>query len=1140
MPGYSAGSSLLTFNAGLYKLEEISIWSMTRQPYQIIDDMFGRLIPSNEPFLVVYLSGSFQVAAINAPILPMNKYIDSIAVKNLASVSLTFSSASLDLVGSPAVGTCGPLVTPNLYTPPGAALTVCDTVPYLTTYSVTLNSVTGTLAGEVNEAYVYIKNHVLTLYAGKKVGDLVLTWVSQEQGDVQIIGYVEGAPPCPMANLTNKASYAGATSVTFTAPTSVTLKYQQGFDSSNETKLDYGDSFGVDIGLDANLAPLGIGVTMKKGAVFQLSLTAGSSGSSTNSSDFGYQNTASAKLDESNKFTVKMQGTLSPYTGDLFMASLNTLTTPSNTAGNPSSKTAILPNPNLGGFTTSNPPGALPKTAPTEEKFGQRMYVPSPYGQAFVTSRTLDVYQQTLLQTKTVYGFVRIPNPNIPRDLNIVSFRMSSKYIRPGCLDGVVGYAYNPATLPSGAKTYTTSTGQMQVVYDGNFSPGEVGQDASYMRVVEAYQVKKQIDLQAFNTLALYQTASNNNDTLPDPTLTPALDFYNEYIWSSRGGTQEVKHTYTTSFEEVYTTSNINSAVAKLAFNLKLVGAGVTVVDANFAWTNTIKGTAKYSYTTTATSSFDITASFDGIENETQMRYASNNDAHFVMNFNSMFNPNNQSGLNLVIGSDGLVYNIVPSVSSGSGLPVSDNIDTSQTYTQPQPAYTTGNADGLTGNLAPYDRPGKTSLFRTYAFFLQPTQQNSDDFWETVIDQVWLANSPDADAAAMRSAAGNISIPWRLLYRVTYSERFLPPVSTEATVVPQITPVMAVPVLNPASDFLFQNIGTLPRPAHNPANDIEANIVLAAPTVSGMSPGTVPTTGPNVGMPVLPNNVIPFDLVKATVPIVNWGDTNNAKLMTQLLTSVLGLNTVPMSPIVLPGSTLVAQVMDPVNGGPLYSIYTDPNGLTVNVPTNFGVTVYQDVNSNPVQYYDGKTFHSLQADYIASPDGTLMYYIQPPSTYDQTSFNLVGDYDLFGHPGDEWRYYLVSGMSANMTSEPTVTGVGPFLSSTGTTPYTGFTIASSQHAKGGSNQVQGYVLVQGILQWPNLNSNAETFADVLVYKAMSLLDTFPIGDPEVLISFLEAQYPGAFLIPSYPGATTCPQPRDQPRLCPEYRVVLQR
>src|SRR5262249_44941128 len=115
-------------------------------------------------------------------------------------------------------------------------------------------------------------------------------------------------------------------------------------------------------------------------------------------------------------------------------------------------------------------------------------------------------------------------------------------------------------------------------------------------------------------------------------------------------------------------------------------------------------------------------------------------------------------------------------------------------------------------------------------------------------------------------------------------------------------------------------------------------------------------------------------------------------------------------------------------------------------------------------------------------------------------------YDLFGHPGDEWRYYLVSGMSANMTSEPTVDGFGPFLSSSG---FTGFEIATAAHATGGAKQVQGYVLAQGILQWPHLNTNAETFADVQVYKAMSLLDAFPIGDPEVLIAFLKSQFGAA-------------------------------
>ena len=184
----------------------------------------------------------------------------------------------------------------------------------------------------------------------------------------------------------------------------------------------------------------------------------------------------------------------------------------------------------------------------------------------------------------------------------------------------------------------------------GTSHRGEVGHDASYMRVVEAYQVKKQIDQQAFNTLALYQTAYNNGDSLPDPTLTPALDFYNEYIWSARGGTQEVKHTYTTSYDEVYTTTTVTTKVpSKNVFDIKLTASTLTIFDIKSTSTTTSKDTAKYSYNTTATSSFDITASFDGIESDTQMRYASNNDAHFVMNFNSMFNPNNQSGLNWLL-----------------------------------------------------------------------------------------------------------------------------------------------------------------------------------------------------------------------------------------------------------------------------------------------------------------------------------------------------------------------------------------------------------------------------------------------------------------------------------------------------------
>ena len=71
--------------------------------------------------------------------------------------------------------------------------------------------------------------------------------------------------------------------------------------------------------------------------------------------------------------------------------------------------------------------------------------------------------------------------------------------------------------------------------------------------------------------------------------------------------------------------------------------------------------------------------------------------------------------------------------------------------------------------------------------------------------------------------------------------------------------------------------------------------------------------------------------------------------------------------------------------------------------------VYQDVNGNPIQYFDGQTYRTLQADFVPTVDGTITYYIQPPSTYDQTVFDLAGDDDLYGSPGDQWRNYLVLG-----------------------------------------------------------------------------------------------------------------------------------
>ena len=82
------------------------MWQMVRQPYQVIDDMFGRLVASNEPFLAIYLSGSFDVTTITPqtrrPAVPADEQLHrQHAVTNGAPLDLTFSSASLDLARLP-------------------------------------------------------------------------------------------------------------------------------------------------------------------------------------------------------------------------------------------------------------------------------------------------------------------------------------------------------------------------------------------------------------------------------------------------------------------------------------------------------------------------------------------------------------------------------------------------------------------------------------------------------------------------------------------------------------------------------------------------------------------------------------------------------------------------------------------------------------------------------------------------------------------------------------------------------------------------------------------------------------------------------------------------------------------------------
>lgn len=82
---------------------------------------------------------------------------------------------------------------------------------------------------------------------------------------------------------------------------------------------------------------------------------------------------------------------------------------------------------------------------------------------------------------------------------------------------------------------------------------------------------------------------------------------------------------------------------------------------------------------------------------------------------------------------------------------------------------------------------------------------------------------------------------------------------------------MAVSILKPGIQLLFTNVSSTPHHLSNPANEVESNIVLVALAALGLGAETIQQTGPNVGLPVLPNSVIPFDIVKGRTTVANWG-----------------------------------------------------------------------------------------------------------------------------------------------------------------------------------------------------------------------------------------------------------------------------
>ena len=95
-----------------------------------------------------------------------------------------------------------------------------------------------------------------------------------------------------------------------------------------------------------------------------------------------------------------------------------------------------------------------------------------------------------------------------------------------------------------------------------------------------------------------------------------------------------------------------------------------------------------------------------------------------------------------------------------------------------QQGWNTPNVDFLLqydtqGN--PITVPGKVDAYRFMTFYLEPKAENFEDFYSKVVDPIWIEQSDEPNAKALREAQQSEKKPacWRIMHRVTFVSRIL-------------------------------------------------------------------------------------------------------------------------------------------------------------------------------------------------------------------------------------------------------------------------------------------------------------------------------------------------------------------------------
>ncbi|WKU43003.1 LamG-like jellyroll fold domain-containing protein [Streptomyces sp. VNUA116] len=654
-------------------LEEVRVWRTARTQEQVLDNLFTRLKGEKEDLIAYW---SFDRASTDESAnlvrdegLRGNDLTLPAAPARPAAV---LSTAPVSSDTAQVRSALAAMRTPFHETVSGA--------PAVAEYADMQYTAKGEAFGVLKRAYGYLRDGRWHLVTGYKAGDLVSEWVGQVQFDPQLIGYIEGAPPVPSENLTpntidpDRATYDGIASVEFTQAEQVVHSLSSAKERSVDAAFSFALSNEVDVDMWMIAAPLGFGVAK---SMAKAKVSVGVRGSLEFSNSWADETAVSQGENTSRAMKVDLSGSWED------------------------------------------------PLKPLNATVGRR-YIPVNTGFALVQSQTADVFALRLAHSGSLVAYRIQPNPDIPKDWNVVPFPINPRYTKQGTLDGTVGYDERGKVLDPD--------------YAGARDRGEY----SYYKPREAYAIKRRIQREQQRLRGYYESVSTETHT-PDPTAERA----GRVLGGAIGGD-------TAPGKGRDTTGNTTGD----GFSRRdLVNTYVWTADGGFfaettETTDAVSETTSGSYSLSGSVGASVGTSFDimGVGVNAQLDAAVGGGMSVTRARGK--EATRSFGLNVTCSPSGNVQQY-----DANRKPVFD-------------------ADGK-----PVNAPGKVDAYRFLSFYLGEDTEHFDTFFHKVVDPTWLENGTDPNAAALRQARQSDRKPpcWRVMHRVTFVSRLLPPVSSAGT-----------------------------------------------------------------------------------------------------------------------------------------------------------------------------------------------------------------------------------------------------------------------------------------------------------------------------------------------------------------------